>query len=126
MNKSRKRKGRFQSVRTTKPSRVLNKDAVLLIPEPEAKGQAALYDIIPGYYAAAQLLELLDRHKANPEAILFLADMLETGNPDDDGFADILRRSRNEPEAIASIVQTFKAEMTAWNPQAHTSQNQNL
>ena len=34
-------------------------------------------DIKPGYYSKAKVKKLLDKHKANPEALHFLRDMLE-------------------------------------------------
>jgi hypothetical protein len=80
------------------------KDAVLLIPGPEHENEPARYGIAPGYYNSKQLLELLDQHQHNADAILFIADMLETGNPKDDGFAKLLKTNRSDPVAIAKIV----------------------
>jgi hypothetical protein len=85
-----------------KRSSRMPKDAVLLIPEPEH--EAAPYGIKAGYYSSRQLLRLLDQQKGNAEAIQFIADMLETGDPANDGFAKMLRASRSNPEAIAQIV----------------------
>ena len=81
------------------------KDAVLLIPEPEHENESARYGIAPGYYNSKQLLELLDQHQHNADAIHFFADMLETGNPRNDGFAQLLRANHADPTAIARIVQ---------------------
>jgi hypothetical protein len=50
------------------------------------------------------LLELLDQHQHNADTIHFIADMLETGNPKDDGFAKMLRANHTNPAAIARIV----------------------
>jgi len=75
--------------------------AVLLIPEPEGEPD---HDIKPGYYDSKQLLQLLDSHKHNPTAIRFIADMLETGQPEDDGFVAMLRANCQNPEAIGRIV----------------------
>ena len=65
-------------------------EAVLLIPDPE-EGEAPTCGVKPGYYNPAQMVELLQLHKADPEAIGFIADMLETGDPEDDGFCNLLR-----------------------------------
>jgi hypothetical protein len=50
------------------------------------------------------LLELVAQHQLNADAIHFIADMLETGNPKDDGFAKLLRANHASPAAIARIV----------------------
>jgi len=89
---------------------IVPKDAVLLIPEPEHEDSAPPYGIKPGYYNSKQLLSLLLQHKCNAEAIQFIADMLETGNPKDDGFAEMLRTSRSDPIALARIVQTCRED----------------
>lgn len=80
------------------------KEAVLLIPEPELKNGTPSHGIKPGYYDAKQLLQLLDKHKNDGEAILFIADMLETGNPKNDGLVGLLRKHRRDPLAMAEIV----------------------
>jgi hypothetical protein len=87
--------------------------AVLLIPEPEDEGSPPPYGIKPGYYDRDQMLHLVDLHKNNADAIQFIADMLETGNPVDDGFADLLRTKRADPAAIAWIVQTCKEDASS-------------
>lgn len=84
------------------------KDAVLLIPEPEHEHEPALYGIKPGYYNSQRLLELLDQHKNNADAIHFIADMLETGNPKDDEFVKMLRAHHTDPAAIARIIQAAR------------------
>ena len=89
-----------------KQSCAVPKDAVLLIPEPE--NEVAPYGIKPGYYNSSQMLQLLNQQKRNADAIQFIADMLETGNPKDDGFAKMLRASRSDPIAIGKIVQSCK------------------
>jgi hypothetical protein len=94
-----------------KPSNAIPKNAVLLIPEPE--NESAPYGIKPGYYNSRQLLQLLDKQKQNADAIQFIADMLETGNPKDDGFAKILKTSCSDPAAITRIIQTCKEEAVA-------------
>lgn len=83
-------------------------DAVLLIPEPEREGELAPHGIKPGYYNPRQMLELLEQHKNDADAIQFIADMLETGDPENDGFAEMLRASRCDALAIARIVQICK------------------
>jgi hypothetical protein len=80
------------------------KDAVLLIPKPEIENEPARYGVAPGYYNSKQLLELLDHHQHNANAIHFIADMLETGNPKDDGFAQLLRANHASPLALAKII----------------------
>lgn len=49
---------------------------VLLIPEPD-EGQTYPGNIQPGDYTMNELVCLLRTHKNNPEAIQFIADMLE-------------------------------------------------
>jgi hypothetical protein len=80
------------------------KDAVLLIPEPECASEKPIYGIKPGYYARAQMLELLERHQYNADAIHFIADMLETGDAKSDGFVEMLRRNCADPLIIGQIV----------------------
>lgn len=80
------------------------KDAVLLIPEPEDENAPAPHGVAPGYYNPKQMLELLDQHKHNPDAIHFIADMLESGNDESDGFARLLRAHHDNPNEIARIV----------------------
>lgn len=84
------------------------KDAVLLIPKPEDRHAPIPYGVTPGYYNPKQLLELLDQHLHNAEAIYFIADMLETGNPKDDGFAEMLRAHHADPSALANIVKAAR------------------
>jgi len=82
--------------------------AVLLIPEPEDENDPVPYGIKPGYYDPKQMLQLIARHKANADAIRFIADMLETGDPENDGFAKMLRANCRDTFAIARIVQACK------------------
>lgn len=86
------------------PAKALTNAAVLLIPEPEHAGEPPSHGIKPGYYDAEQLLQLLDQHKHNADAIHFIADMLETGNPKYDEFAQLVRTHHGDPAAIARIV----------------------
>ena len=79
-------------------------DAVLLIPEPEQAGEKPLFGIQPGYYNPKQMLKLLEDHKDNSEAVHYIADMLETGNAEDDGFAQLLRAACNDTQEIERIV----------------------
>lgn len=83
-------------------------DAVLLIPEPENDNESPPFGVEPGYYNPARMLGLIDKHKGNAEAIHFIADMLETGDPESDGFAIMLRTNCSDPQAIARIVQACK------------------
>jgi hypothetical protein len=79
-------------------------DAVLLIPDPD-EGSVPAYGIKPGYYNSAQMLTLIDLHKDDPDAIQFIADMLETGDPEDDEFAVMLRLNQHNPEELTRIIQ---------------------
>jgi hypothetical protein len=81
------------------------KDAVLLIPEPD-HNEAPCFGITPGYYDSKQLLQLLDQHKSDADAIQFIADMLETGDPEHDGFVGLLRKNRRDPLALARILKS--------------------
>jgi hypothetical protein len=49
---------------------------MLYIPEP-AEGETNPGNIAPGRYTLAELVDLLRDHKNNPEAIQFIADMME-------------------------------------------------
>lgn len=49
----------------------------LNIPEHENEGDKYPGDIHPGSYSHEQVVELLRQHKADPEAVQFIADMLE-------------------------------------------------
>ena len=51
-------------------------DPILLVPDSEP-GKQYPGAIEPGYYTLAELVELLREHKGNPDAIQFIADMLE-------------------------------------------------
>jgi hypothetical protein len=84
------------------------KDAVLLIPEPEGEYDPPTCGVQPGYYDAKQMLELIEKHKDNADAIQFIADMLETGNAEYDGFAVMLRENRKKPAALMKIVKSCK------------------
>jgi hypothetical protein len=86
---------------TSKAVSTIPADAVLLIPEPE--NEPALYGVKAGYYNSKQMVELIDQHKGNAEAIHFIADMLETGDPENDGFAVMLRTNCHDPHSIARI-----------------------
>jgi hypothetical protein len=80
------------------------KDAVLLIPEPDGEADPPTCGVQPGYYDAIQMLELIEKHKHDADAIEFIADMLETGDPDNDGFVQMLRSNRHNPGELARIV----------------------
>lgn len=49
----------------------------LLIPDLDEAGQSYPGGIRPGRYDINQVVGLLRRHKENPEAVQFLADMME-------------------------------------------------
>ena len=80
------------------------KDAVLLIPGPEHEEEQPAYGVKPGYYNSKQMLQLLDNHKTDADAVHFIADMLETGDAENDGFAVMLRQNHHDPVAIARII----------------------
>ena len=82
-------------------------NAVLLIPEPDV-GQKPLYGITPGYYNRAQMLSLLSVHARNSEALHFIADMLESGVAEYDGFAATLRANSNNPASIEQMIQACR------------------
>lgn len=82
-------------------------DSVLLIPEPENEGDPPLFGITPGYYSQSGLVGLLSRYSRTPEALQFIADMLESGLPESDQFFQLLRLNKHNPAQIARIVQNF-------------------
>ena len=84
-------------------------DAVLLIPDPEEAGASPTHGIKPGYYSSKEMLELVNEHKSNADALQFIADMLETGDAENDGFAGMLRENRKNPAEIARIVKLCSA-----------------
>jgi hypothetical protein len=51
------------------------------------------------------IIRLVEEHKGDADAIQFIADMLETGDPENDEFAIMLRTNRHDPNALARIVQ---------------------
>ena len=81
------------------------KDAVLLIPEPECENDLPTCGVKPGYYNSKQMLDLVEKHMTDAVAIHFIADMLETGDAENDGFAEMLRKNHHDPSAIARIIQ---------------------
>lgn len=96
----------FMSMKTRAKAAIPD-DAVLLIPDPDF-GSIPAYGVMPGYYNPAQMLALIDLHKDDSDAIQFIADMLETGNPEDDEFAVTLRLNQHNPEQLARIIQSCK------------------
>lgn len=54
-----------------------NFEPFLIIPEPEAPGRPYPGGIAPDVYNLVELVHLLRDHADNPEAIRFIADMLE-------------------------------------------------
>lgn len=51
------------------------------------------------------MLQLIEQHKDNPDAIRFIAEMLETGDPANDAFAVTLRRNCSNPVVLERIIQ---------------------
>jgi hypothetical protein len=84
-------------------------DAVLLIPEREQAGMQPTHGVKPGYYNSKQMLQLLDHHKDDADAIHFIADMLETGDAENDGFVELLRQNHHDSAAVARIIGICKA-----------------
>jgi hypothetical protein len=78
-------------------------DAVLLIPEPES-GELPTCGVAPGYYNPKQMLELIEKHLSDANAIEFIANMLETGVAENDGFANTLRANMHNADALQRIV----------------------
>lgn len=97
----------------TKRSNKIPKDAVLLIPEPEDDNAPAPYGVVPSYYNPKQLLALLDQHRHSTDAIHFIADMLETGDAESDGFAHLLRDHHAAPTAIGEIIEYARKKCTS-------------
>jgi hypothetical protein len=81
---------------------------MLVIPEPETEGEPPTCGVQPGYYDAKQMLDLIEKHKADADAIQFIADMLETGDPENDGFAQMVRWHRQDPAELSWIVKICK------------------
>jgi hypothetical protein len=81
------------------------RDAVLLIPDPECQDETPTCGVQPVYYNSEQMLDLVEKHMNDAEAIHFIADMLETGDAENDGFAELLRNNHQDPSAIARINQ---------------------
>ena len=86
------------------------RDAVLLIPEPEKGNGRPSENVKPGYYNLKEMLTLIERNKMNASVVQYIADMLETGNPDYDGFSKMLRRNHGDPVAIARIIRIAKGK----------------
>jgi len=55
------------------------------------------------------MLQLLDKYKGDADAVGFIADMLETGDAENDGFAEMLRQNYQDPAAIARIIQICRS-----------------
>jgi hypothetical protein len=79
-------------------------DAVLLIPEPEGEDDLPTCVVKPGFYNSKQMLDLLEKHTNDANAIHYIADMLETGDAENDGFACMLRKNHRDPTAITRII----------------------
>ena len=66
----------------SKSHHAVPKRAVLLVPDSEDEPPPP-YGVRPGYYTRKQMQQLLARHQNDADAILFIADLLESGNPED-------------------------------------------
>ena len=51
---------------------------------------------------------MIEKHKDDADAIQFIADMLESGDPDNDGFVQMLRTNKNNPVELSRIVKICK------------------
>ncbi len=85
------------------------KDAVLLIPEPENEHDQPAYGVKPGYYNSKGMLDLLEEHKGNADAVHYIADMLETGDEENDGFAELLKKNHQDEAAIARFIEVCRS-----------------
>lgn len=102
------------------PSPVRLPDSVLLIPGGGGDGDGTMddgrlplsaYAIEPGYYNAEQLLELIDAHANEPEAIQFIADTLSTGNPKYDGWARLIVYMKDDAARLQQAVNDVRRGM---------------
>jgi len=84
------------------------KDAVLLIPQPE-EGELPTCGLEPGYYNLNDMLALIEKHQQNGETIQYIADMLETGEPENDGFMEMLRANRSNPKELRRMLAICRA-----------------
>lgn len=75
----------------------------LLIPDYEDDNEKYPGDITPGYYNPENIMKLVLFHLNNPEALEFIADMLEVGNPKLDEFSAWLRKNKNNKNALSKI-----------------------
>lgn len=80
-------------------------DAVLLIPEPDP-GEKPDFDLKPGYYNRNEMLELLSANASRKDVIHFIADMLETGNPEYDSFVEFLRSNASDSKYIRDALKS--------------------
>lgn len=80
----------------------------LLIPDFEEDGEKYPGDIQPGYYDPRQLVILLLYHLDNPDALQFIADMMETGIPEKDEFVQWLRRNKSNEKALSKAALGWK------------------
>ena len=81
-----------------------------MIPAPEDGSEAPAYGIKPGYYNSNQMVDLINQYKTKAAAIQFIADMLETGDPQIDGFADMLRANNINSSALGRIAEQCRAQ----------------
>lgn len=96
------------ATQTPKPSLEPIDGPHLLIPDYETKGDKYPGDIKPGYYEPKQLVLLLLAHLHQPDALQFIADMMETGLPDKDVFIKWLRKNKSNPKALQRAAQDWK------------------
>lgn len=84
-------------------------DSVLLIPYYEEGGKEEYPGgIKPGYYNEKELIQMILQHAANPEAIYFIADMLDSGDPPaHDKFGKELRKYHKFPGMIRHVISQY-------------------
>lgn len=80
----------------------------LFIPDYENEGDKYPGDVKPGYYDPRQLVILLLYHLDNPNALQFIADMMEVGDDNQDVFVRWLRKNKNNPRALQKAAADWK------------------
>lgn len=86
-----------------------NEYPFLLIPDYDYSNKKYPGNIKPGRYNAKQVQQMVLRNKDNPDALIFLADMLETG----DSSADDAKRSLVRVLRVPRLRQTFLKMLAA-------------
>ena len=74
-------------------------------------------DIKPGYYSEAEVNELLEKNKDNPEALQFIQDMLDYGSRTHHSNMDTYERLQADDLAQAAVVEAIFVYNTAMRDQ---------